>query len=87
MQKIIYPLHLTDACQSSQMARKNIMYIIDFTHFGLLWFLVPVFTLLIGSCVWQDGETALYQAVDNGQEECVLALLEAGCKPNILTMV
>jgi len=37
--------------------------------------------------VLQDGETALYQAADNGQEECVLALLEAGCDPNILTMV
>uniref|UniRef100_A0A3Q3AX14 Ankyrin repeat and death domain containing 1B n=1 Tax=Kryptolebias marmoratus TaxID=37003 RepID=A0A3Q3AX14_KRYMA len=33
----------------------------------------------------QDGETALYQAADSGQEECVLALLEAGCDPNLLT--
>ncbi|XP_068615407.1 ankyrin repeat and death domain-containing protein 1B-like [Brachionichthys hirsutus] len=32
-----------------------------------------------------DGETALYQATDNSQERCVLALLEAGCDPNILT--
>lgn len=32
-----------------------------------------------------DGETALYQAADNGQERCVSALLEAGCDPNILT--
>lgn len=34
----------------------------------------------------QDGETALYQAADNGQERCVSALLEAGCDPNILTV-
>ncbi|XP_027890728.1 ankyrin repeat and death domain-containing protein 1B isoform X3 [Xiphophorus couchianus] len=34
----------------------------------------------------KDGETALYQAADNSQEECVLALLEAGCDPNILTV-
>ncbi len=40
-----------------------------------------------GSCVLQDRETALYQAADNGQERCVLALLEAGCDPNILTTV
>ncbi|XP_014897663.1 ankyrin repeat and death domain-containing protein 1B isoform X2 [Poecilia latipinna] len=33
-----------------------------------------------------DGETALYQAADNSQEECVLALLDAGCDPNILTV-
>ncbi|XP_054630515.1 ankyrin repeat and death domain-containing protein 1A isoform X1 [Dunckerocampus dactyliophorus] len=32
-----------------------------------------------------DGETALYQAADIGQEQCVLALLEAGCDPNIQT--
>uniref|UniRef100_A0A8C5I4Q3 Death domain-containing protein n=1 Tax=Gouania willdenowi TaxID=441366 RepID=A0A8C5I4Q3_GOUWI len=32
-----------------------------------------------------DGETALYQAAEGGEEECVLALLEAGCDPNILT--
>uniref|UniRef100_A0A3P9N6K5 DNA polymerase kappa n=1 Tax=Poecilia reticulata TaxID=8081 RepID=A0A3P9N6K5_POERE len=34
-----------------------------------------------------DGETALYQAADKSQEECVLALLDAGCDPNILTVV
>uniref|UniRef100_A0A3B3XNF9 Death domain-containing protein n=1 Tax=Poecilia mexicana TaxID=48701 RepID=A0A3B3XNF9_9TELE len=34
----------------------------------------------------KDGETALYQAADNSQEECVLALLDAGCDPNILTV-
>lgn len=34
----------------------------------------------------QDGETALYQAADSGQERCVSALLEAGCDPNILTV-
>lgn len=39
-----------------------------------------------GLFVLQDGETALYQAADNGQEECVLTLLEAGCDPNILTV-
>lgn len=39
-----------------------------------------------GLFMWQDGETALYQAADNGQEECVLTLLEAGCDPNILTV-
>ncbi|XP_036954062.1 ankyrin repeat and death domain-containing protein 1B isoform X2 [Acanthopagrus latus] len=33
----------------------------------------------------KDGETALYQAADKGQERCVRALLEAGCDPNILT--
>lgn len=37
--------------------------------------------------VLQDGETAVYQAADSGQEECVLTLLEAGCDPNILTTV
>lgn len=34
----------------------------------------------------QEGETALYRAADNGQEHCALALLEAGCDPNILTV-
>lgn len=33
--------------------------------------------------VLQDGETALYQAVKNGHDACALALLEAGCEPNI----
>ncbi|XP_075871211.1 ankyrin repeat and death domain-containing protein 1A isoform X2 [Nelusetta ayraudi] len=32
-----------------------------------------------------DGETALYRAAVNGQERCAMALLEAGCDPNILT--
>ncbi|XP_037115828.1 ankyrin repeat and death domain-containing protein 1B isoform X1 [Syngnathus acus] len=32
-----------------------------------------------------DNETALYQAAANAQEQCVLALLEAGCNPNIQT--
>lgn len=31
----------------------------------------------------QDGETALYQAVNNGHDACALALLEAGCEPNV----
>ncbi|CAG07876.1 unnamed protein product, partial [Tetraodon nigroviridis] len=31
----------------------------------------------------QDGETALYLAVNNGHDACALALLEAGCEPNI----
>lgn len=35
----------------------------------------------------QDGETALYQAAHNNQEQCVLALLEGGCDPNIITAV
>uniref|UniRef100_H3DD98 Ankyrin repeat and death domain containing 1B n=1 Tax=Tetraodon nigroviridis TaxID=99883 RepID=H3DD98_TETNG len=30
-----------------------------------------------------DGETALYLAVNNGHDACALALLEAGCEPNI----
>lgn len=40
-----------------------------------------------GCFVLQDGETALYQAADHGQEECTQVLLEAGCDPNILTVV
>lgn len=40
-----------------------------------------------GCSVLQDGETALYQAADHGQEECAQVLLEAGCDPNILTVV
>lgn len=38
-------------------------------------------------CMWQEGETALYQAAEHGEEECALLLLEAGCDPNILTKV
>ncbi|TWW60062.1 Ankyrin repeat and death domain-containing protein 1A [Takifugu flavidus] len=30
-----------------------------------------------------EGETALYQAIDNGHEECALTLLKAGCEPNV----
>lgn len=37
--------------------------------------------------VFQDGETALYQAADNGQDNCVQTLLEAECDPNIVTNV
>lgn len=40
-----------------------------------------------GCSVLQDGETALYQAADHSQEECAQVLLEAGCDPNILTVV
>ena len=36
---------------------------------------------------WQAGETALYLAAGAGHEDCVQALLEAGCDPNIVTMV
>lgn len=49
-------------------------------------YLAPPVHFLDGSSVLQDGETALYQAADNGQEGCVLALLEAGCDPNVLTV-
>lgn len=35
----------------------------------------------------QLGETALYLAADAAHEDCVQALLEAGCDPNIVTMV
>lgn len=33
--------------------------------------------------VLQEGETALYQAIENGHEECALTLLKAGCEPNV----
>lgn len=35
----------------------------------------------------QAGETALYLAAQWGHEECVQALLEAGCDVNIVTAV
>ena len=34
----------------------------------------------------QAGETALSLAADSGHEDCVLALLEADCDPNITTV-
>lgn len=37
----------------------------------------------IFTSVLQEGETALYQAIDNGHEECAVTLLKAGCKPNV----
>lgn len=39
------------------------------------------------SPVPQAGETALYLAADGGHEECVSALLEERCDPNIISNV
>lgn len=38
---------------------------------------------LFFTSVLQEGETALYQAIDNDHEECALTLLKAGCEPNV----
>ena len=37
--------------------------------------------------MFQADETALYLATEGGHEECVRVLLQAGCNPNIVTLV